>query len=179
MRNLIVTGMLLALSVSASAGDEGFYVGAEFLSADSELNDGAQDHNDRDNGWALMLGYDMNANFAVELSAVDYGTAHLPVVVDGGGSFESDGFSLAALGKYPLGNATVYGKLGLLRWDSEQSLGTIAGVVRRSDSGNSLLAGVGLAYSLMDNLNVHVDYQMTEVADNDVDVVSLGFRFRF
>ena len=83
---------------------------------------------------------------------------------------------LGLIGRVPLGDKfALTAKLEMFWWDSNAD----AGGQSESDSGNDVTYGLGVDWALNDMFVVTGGWQKYDIADVDVDLLSLGFRLRF
>ena len=188
------------------AGESPWYVAARFGEGSAEARFGVRHPkwiDDRDDSSAVDLGYELNRYLAVEAGYLDLGTHRgwgsvcrqtdeacierlitLGLCVDGSDcsaellaaqEAELTGLSLALVPRWPLGERfALRGKLGLIAWDSDVvALGF--GVTERF-SGEEILAGVGLEYSLPGGLGILLEH---DELDLDASSTSLGLSWRF
>jgi OOP family OmpA-OmpF porin len=202
------------LGLAASANAEGWYVvvfGGEASSEgldqdelDASLVDVGFDLqssslDDSDTGFGATLGYQVNENFAAELSYVDLGDvsyqasneqanpANESVTLDT--SAAGPVFSL--LGILPVGERwDLYGRAGLALMDSEGEASATAGDVtdRISDSTNrsNMVLGAGVQYDVSDRFGIQLEWDRyfdvgseEIVGESDIDLFALGLRYNF
>jgi OOP family OmpA-OmpF porin len=212
----IVSPLLVCagLGLAASAHAEGWYVvvfGGEASSEgldqdelDASLVDVGFDLqssslDDSDTGFGATLGYQVNENFAAELSYVDLGDvsyqasneqanpANESVTLDT--SAAGPVFSL--LGILPVGERwDLYGRAGLALMDSEGEATATAGDVtdRISDSTNrsNMVLGAGVQYDVSDRFGIQLEWDRyfdvgseEIVGESDIDLFALGLRYNF
>jgi OOP family OmpA-OmpF porin len=212
----IVSPLLVCagLGLAASAHGEGWYVvvfGGEASSEgldqdelDASLVDVGFDLqssslDDSDTGFGATLGYQVNENFAAELSYVDLGDvsyqasneqanpANESVTLDT--SAAGPVFSL--LGILPVGERwDLYGRAGLALMDSEGEATATAGDVtdRISDSTNrsNMVLGAGVQYDVSDRFGIQLEWDRyfdvgseEIVGESDIDLFALGLRYNF
>ena len=169
----IISSFLFCLLVTASvyAEEPKYYFGASYLIAEADL----MGETDNDSGFEARFGYILNKNFSFEASYLDLGTLELPNFQDSGGSVETDGYSIAALGIYPIGAFNLIGKVGYLWWDSEGTLGSIAGPVEVSSDGSDLIIGGGLSYIFTERIEIKIEYNNSQ----QFNWGSIGINYRF
>jgi OOP family OmpA-OmpF porin len=212
----IVSPLLVCagLGLAASAHAEGWYVvvfGGEASSEgldqdelDASLVDVGFDLqssslDDSDTGFGATLGYQVNENFAAELSYVDLGDvsyqasneqanpANESVTLDT--SAAGPVFSL--LGILPVGERwDLYGRAGLALMDSEGEATATAGDVtdRISDSTDrsNMVLGAGVQYDVSDRFGIQLEWDRyfdvgseEIVGESDIDLFALGLRYNF
>jgi OOP family OmpA-OmpF porin len=160
-----------------------WYVGGSLGMTSSDFCDdlGAPTCDDGGTGFKIFGGYQLNKNFAFELSYLDLGEAE----ASGGGltvTGTASGFSLGALGILPIDNFSLFGRVGISFLDAEfKASGTINDSV--SDSSNELTYGLGAAYNFTKNFAVRAEWERytTKVEDEktDIDLLTIGVTYRF
>ena len=168
-----ISAILLSLVLInySYANDTGYHLGVSYLNSEHEF----MGEDDNDSGLEVRFGYSLNKNIFFEASYLDLGTVELPSNPDAGGAFDNDGYSLSAIGVYPVGDFNLIGKVGYLWWESEGSLGSIAGPIGYSSSGYDLLLGVGLSFNVNDRFELKIDYNDSQ----EFNWVSIGFNYHF
>jgi len=222
-----MTSLLLcfgcALASPALAADDGWYVVgfggqasadvesqstfdeatlAAFEQAGFAVVDASSSLDDSDTAFGATLGYQVNENFAAELSYVDLGSVDynasgtvngglgdVPASVGISASAQGPVFSL--LGILPIGERfSVYGRIGLASMDSEGSVSvTIDGETESlSDSTQRSNGLYGLGGEFSVNKRFGIRLELTRYADvgsdditgeTDVDLITLGLRVSF
>jgi len=131
---------------------------------------------DEGTSFKLTGGFQINENFALEGSYINFGEAEddtAPVW-----TAEATGFNLAAVATLPITEQfDVFGKAGMLFWDaeiSEEGFGQFA-----EDDGSDLGFGFGASFNASEQVSVIAEYEMFEVADEDLNNLSLGVRVNF
>ena len=199
-KSLIAISMWSAVSISHAS--EGFYFGVNLgqASYDVALDDAAilddgslfsADLDDTDTSLSLTLGYQLTPNLSLEGGYIDLGEFAFNATSDGSGflypagpvgiKVEADGLFFDIKGQLPLNEQfSLYGKLGLLKWDADLklslSIGSGSGNV---DDGSDVFFGVGGLFNINNNWALSVDYTLYELEDLDVDVFSVGVQFGF
>lgn len=181
LRALLVALAFLPFSAMA---DSGFYIGASYGNAgiDTDFGGiGVGDFDEDDSAIKAFLGYrfDLPAVFlAVEGSYVDMGEPELSV---GAASVSIDptGLNLAGIAGVEAGPMELFAKLGYLAWDADivldDGLGT---VISGSEDGSDMGYGIGIAFGL-GGVQVRGEYEVFEIDDADVDMISIGFSYLF
>ena len=173
MRNkLMLTMTALALSASASAADNGFYLGGSVGQANVEIDRNLARIDNDDTGFKLIAGLRPLDWLGVEASYVDFGK-----VEDNNQRAESDGFTAFLVGFLPLGPVDVFAKGGLINSDTS--------VVRKSggkvfeQDGTELAYGVGAQFRLL-SLSVRAEYERFDVDNvDDLNMFSIGVTYTF
>jgi opacity protein-like surface antigen len=162
-----------------------------------------------DTSYSLATGYRFNRYLGVDLSLNDFGnytesgTGFTSVSPSIGGYEDSQlgtrGVALAVVGTLPLGKFELYGKLGAIYAETETSIriaptfGTwpvgTTGLGSISSKSTQVLYGVGAGYEFGDDFFVKLEYLLVPQLgveedfgveeDISVDVISIGFDFRF
>ena len=185
--------LLLALSLLPITAFAGWYggVGAGQSQADVDCDlDITCSADDTDTAIKLFAGNQITQNLGVEFGYVDLGE----MKINGSDSFlgtanasiEATGFFAAVTGSMPLGGVSLFGKLGLLRWDIDANVNTSIGSGSVSESGTDPFLGVGAQIPLGQNLAIRAEWErFMDIGDtdttgqSDVDVISVGLMFKF
>ena len=202
---LVITALLA--SPLAVAADDGWYLGASAGQSRADLNFGVAtttglptgvtiinpDYDDRDTGFKLFGGYQLNNNFAFEGGRFDLGnfgfTANTIPTGTSSGDYDVDGWFLDMVGTIPLTSKIDFlARAGFTHaYTTSHMYGTGAvPAVRPTDRGSDSnpKLGLGLQYELTDNLDVRLEaerFHLDEPFANkgDVDLLSLGVVYRF
>ncbi|HZF17201.1 MAG TPA: outer membrane beta-barrel protein [Steroidobacteraceae bacterium] len=182
MRKLPAMVFLALAATCASAADNGVYLGAG-IAADATLDGGRyfDDLDIKNQPYKLIIGFRPLDIFGVEANYVDFGNARLDTNlpdtgVDANGKF----YDAFAIGYLPLPFVDLYAKAGLVYWDSDVQLTTIAGPQPRvSDSGTDFAYGAG-AQVRFGSFAARLEYERFDVQDADrVDMLTLGVTWTF
>lgn len=165
-----LSGAALALSSSLSFADA--YVGISAGKTDIDIaafDDGSS--------IAIMGGYKVNKNFAVELSYIDLGDFEDDVAPKW--TIELDGFNFAAIGIIPVSEKIdIFGKVGMFMWDvslKESGFGELD-----DDDGTDISLGLGMSLNITEQFGIVAEYQKFDLDDGDAaDNLSIGARFNF
>ncbi len=200
-------GLMLGSPTISHAQDSGWYIGAgagatdvdsdtsNFAPAMAALGHIVSDVNidDSSEGWKLFGGYNVNEYFATELAYVDLGevTANFDglsnnvpqMMVDAAGLLPvlGDGFSIAALGRYPFGERwAIFAKVGAYFWESDVAVteGTSASANPKVD-GTDFAYGVGGDLYFGSRFGVRLEWERYALDPNDVDLVSASLMWQF
>ncbi|MYM63047.1 porin family protein [Pseudomaricurvus sp. HS19] len=163
------TLLLLSAAATAQSGETGsFYAGVSLGLTDVDVSGF-----DKGRSIALVGGYRVNENLALEGSYIDLGEAE-----DGPWTIEADGFNFAAVGILPINDQfEVFGKLGLFGWDASVHRSGYGQV--ESDDGIDLSIGFGASLELTPEISVVAEYQHFELDSDDVSNISVGARYSF
>jgi hypothetical protein len=175
MRKNIMTGLVAALaltSLPAVSADNGIYLGASVGQSGLQIDDFNYDADAT--GYKIIAGWRFLDWLAVEGNYVDFGSGDDRVA----GSrieTEADGISLSAVGFLPVGPVDLFARVGAIDWNADVSS---PGVGRGSDDGTDLTYGVGAQVRVW-SLSLRAEYEMFDIDDADVDMISLGVTWTF
>lgn len=154
---LILANLFILPTTYAAAGDK--YFGISVGSSDDDV------FNETDTGIKLILGFQPSDVVALEIAYVDLGDFIGDVV-------SQSGIALNAIGKIPLNNdVAITGKLGMFSWDI--SAGSL------SNTGTDLAYGFGVEVKVSKEVAIVAEYEMFDVDDGDVSLISGGAKFYF
>jgi hypothetical protein len=190
MRNsTIIRSLLMGLSAIAAAGGSsavvaqegnpsGPYVGGAYgqfnvkIDDLDELDDAIGDIDTDDGAWKVFFGWRFNPFFSLEADYIDLGNPRANFDVSGSnGNYTSElaGVAAYAIGTLPIGIFEISGKLGYYFHDVTinvdlDNVGSGNGdVYDRDDSGEAFVYGVGAGVTLIEHLNVKVEYEMMDI----------------
>ena len=180
------TALLLAVfafaPLSANA-DSGFYVGGSLGGATIEANFGDTgipgfpvDIDEDDTAYKVFAGYKFDLpvlDLGVEAGYVDFGAPEIDVLAEEV-DLEPTGINLWGIAGIEAGPVDLFAKLGYISWDIEASVQGQS----VSDDGSDLGYGVGLSFGL-GSLSVRGEYEVYDVEDADVSMLSLGLVYQF
>lgn len=141
-------------------------------------------------GYKAFVGFQLIPLTAVEVGYVDFGKAEGSGTVGGTGQ----GLSLKANSVYVAGvlratvldRVTLFGKLGVHRWDAQGNLGTTSTGTQHSDNGYNAMGGVGLSVRIVGPLGIIGEVERYEGVGNsdttgkaNINVYSIGLVVRF
>ena len=182
MRKLVALAALASVGTCAAAADNGIYLGAA-IGADATLAGGQfqSDFDIKNRPYKLIIGFRPLDHFGVEVNYLDYGTAKQAFILpDTGVDAKAKFYDAFAVAYLPLPLIDLYAKAGLVRWDTDIQLTTIAGPQPRfSASGTDFAYGAGVQVRF-GSLAARLEYERFEVSNSDrVDLVSLGMTWTF
>ena len=174
MRTLsfLVTGCAgLAMAGTASAADNGFYLGVGVGQSNVDIDSDAVRVEGDDTGFKGIAGFRPLDSFGVEVSYVDFGE-----VSENGSKAEADAFSAYAVGFLPLGPVDLFAKAGVVNSDTSFS-GTVG--EKFSGSSTDFSYGAGVQFRLL-SLGARVEYEVYDVDDfDDLNMVSVSVTYTF
>jgi OOP family OmpA-OmpF porin len=154
-------------------------------------NNASSSHCDQgSSGYKAFVGFQLIPLTAIEVGYVDFGKAEGSGTVSG--SFRN--FSLEANSIYVAGvlratvldRVTVFGKLGVQRWDAKGNLGSSSLGTQHSDNGYNGMGGVGLSVRIIGPLGIIGEVERYQGVGNsdttgkaNINVYSLGIVARF
>lgn len=173
--SLVLVAIVSVNFVSPAEADGSWYLGG--AGGNSSI-DGDIGGVNVDDSTALRFfgGYRFSDHFGLEVAYLDLGSFD----ANGSGtslsgSAEADGFQLAVLGVVPIGERfAVEARAGMFFWDGNARFGGSS--VDPSDK-NAFLA-VGGSYAISQRIDLTADWTRLELANVEVDMISIGFRVR-
>lgn len=130
--------------------------------------------------YKVFAGLGLGRFVAVEATAYDFGGQRCCFeAADAGFESETDGYSVAVVGRLPVGRVSLFGKAGALRWDEDAVLITIAGPIERSEEGTDLVTGAGVVLRLGDHFDLRGEWERFEFADSSSDGAWAAVQYRF
>ena len=184
--------LLLAMAgTPASAlADSGFYVGGSIggasieadLESDPQLPTLPSEIDEDDTGFKVFGGFMFDLpllDLGVEVGYVDFGQPEVNVPTNVGDvevEFETSGINLWGIAGTELGPIDVFAKLGYVSWDIEASIQGVPGDI--SDDGSDIGYGLGAGFSL-GPLQIRGEWEIYDIDDADVSMLSLGVAYRF
>ena len=170
--------------------DSGFYVGGSIGGASIEAdieNDPTlptlpDEIDEDDTGFKVFGGFMWDnplIDLGVEVGYVDFGQPEVNVPTNVGDiavEFETSGINLWGIAGTEVGPLDVFAKLGYVSWDIEATIENVQGSI--SDDGSDIGYGVGAAFNL-GSLQIRGEWELYDIEDADVSMLSLGVAFRF
>ena len=141
-------------------------------------------------GYKAFVGFQLIPLTAIEVGYVDFGKAEGSGVVGGTPrslSFEANSIYVAGvLRATVLDRVTLFGKLGVQRWDAKGNLGTTSIGTQQTDNGYNAMGGVGLSVRIVGPLGIIGEVERYEGVGNsdttgkaNINVYTLGLVVRF
>ena len=175
MRKQILTGLVATLALTtlpAVAADNGIYLGASVGQSGLQIDD--FDYDADATGYKLIAGWRFLDWLAVEGNYIDFGSGD-DTVAGTKIETEADGFSLSAVGFLPIGPVDLFARVGAVDWSADLSS---PGFGRGSDDGTDLTYGIGAQFRVW-SLSIRAEYEMFDVSDADLDMISVGVTWTF
>ncbi len=162
----------------------------------SGLTNGSID--EKDKGWKIFGGVEVNDYLAIEGSYHDVGKATLKIgdggtitigdqtVTVGGGdsvnvTLNGKSFGIAAKVGKKFGMVRPFAKVGFQRWRAKSSASdaTYAQAITSNSSGTDLFYGVGFEFIPKEQLGISVEWERYDFGGIDVDAIGVGLRYKF
>ncbi len=181
MRKVLLLVLVLVLVPASSFGAQ-FYLGAglgndvEGGSLRSGLENVSDSNGDRSR---LFLGVKVLKHLAVEVARYDFGEQTCcRQIADLAFDTESDGFSAAALGLWPMRYGTAFVKAGALSWEEDGVLQTLVGPNPVNEDGVDPFFGVGFDVTLIGKLGLRLEWERYDFDDASSDGLWASLFFR-
>lgn len=175
---ILLSGSLIP--AESAIADDGWYVGGSIGKGYvDESIDGLQFKADS-TAFRVFAGYSLNDHFAVEAGYLDLGTYR--DAIDIGGidvpvSANADGFTIAAAGKLPISeHLSALARIGFYFSDGQS---TTAGITENDPSEQNPFIGIGLGYSLSENIDANVSADYFDLDAAQPWLASVGITVRF
>ena len=175
MRKQILTGLVATLALTtlpAVAADNGIYLGASVGQSGLQVDDFNYDASAT--GYKLIAGWRFIDWLAVEANYLDFGSGD-DTVLGEKIETEADGISLSAVGFLPVGPVDLFARVGAVDWSADISS---PGFGSDSDDGTDLTYGIGAQFRVW-SLSIRAEYEMFDVSDADLDMISVGVIWTF
>lgn len=181
-RRLLLAALLLTPG-AVLAADNGIYVGLASSDVSSDYDVGAfasAEPVDDDRGFKAIVGFRPLDSFAIEANYADLGDTRVPLGVLcipgtpclNETSVDSQAVSVSALGLIALPLVDLYGRVGVARWESEQS------AFAQKREGTDPTYGAG-AQVRVGSFALRIEYERFDFDDDSADLVSIGFTYTF
>ena len=187
--NYVVSSIFLPVAVlfssaSIAGSDSGFYIGGSVGQATVEFQDQTStgetfDFSESDSAYKIFGGYNFGIipliDLAVEGSYVDLGEASTTLSTGATAGVEISGWDAFGLAALTFGPFSVFGKAGVIAWDSDFNIGGVTG----SDSGSDPAYGLG-AKLQFGSLAARAEIEYFDVGDlDDLFMGSVGLSWTF
>lgn len=179
MKKLTQLCLILAtssLSATALAGnDSGLYIGGSVGSADLEFSFDADKYDDDNTAYKAFGGYNFGIvpliDVAVEFSYIDFGSASTNIK---NASADVTALTAAGLLGFNFGPVGLFGKAGVVDWDSDYKIADI----KDSDSGADPFYGVGAKLQL-GSFAVRAEYEYFDLDRSNIGLYTVGASYTF
>lgn len=198
---------LATSSAAATAAEPGWYLGGNLGLSRAEIDedrirDGLQSEgfivnsfsdDDRDLGYKLFGGYQLNRYLALEAGYFDLGTFDFEATTTPPGTFAGEiditGLNFDLVGLLPISSRfSAFGRGGVTREKAKDRFSSTGAVFvtdpRRNKTATNYKYGLGVEYALTETLGLRAEaerYRIDDAVGNngDVDLYSLGLVYRF
>lgn len=192
-KTILLAGILSMASVAAQAADNGIYVGASLGNANVEQKDvlDGVDFDEDGLGFKVLIGVRPLDWLGFEADYVNFGDKEDDVTFDAAGStyqtnLKLEGYGIAgyAVGFVPIGPVDLFGKVGLVSWDTKVKSDGVAGLPSTvqdwvRESGEDLAYGVGVQFRLL-SLGLRAEYEIFDIDGlEDANLLSIGVTYTF
>ena len=181
-RNWLVCTALLAPG-AALAADNGIYVGLASSDVSSDYDvDGLASGGpvDDERGFKAMVGFRPLDSFAIEANYLDLGDTRVPLGLlcvapncPADALIDSQAVSVSAVGLFTLPLVDLYGRVGVSRWESKQTLFAV-----QKNEGTDPTFGAG-AQVRVGSFALRLEYERFDFDDDSAELVSIGFTYTF
>ncbi|HIE66305.1 MAG TPA: hypothetical protein EYQ01_10965 [Nitrospira sp.] len=191
MKTILATIVALVITIPSSINAaENFYVGISVGSTSAEdACDGVivgASCDDSDSGAKIFGGVQVTENWGFEVSIIDLGEVSLSIP-GARETIEAVAISVSGIGTLPITpEFGIFGKLGLYRWDVEDTLTIGFSSATIEDSGTDIMFGIGAKYLFTERVEGRVEWEnYKDVGDelttgqSDVNLISVGASFSF
>lgn len=168
---LLVAFALLLLAPVSQAGN--FYVGASYLDSGLDINveNSVNNFNESDSGYKFYGGFNFLKFLGVEAGYYDMGNP----AQDPMNQVEITAWNASVRGILPLGPIQLFAKAGYFKWDAD----VVFEGDSFSDDDNDFGYGAGISFVLFQKLELRAEYEVVDISDADLDVISAGVAWRF
>jgi hypothetical protein len=180
MNKSIATGcaaaLLLTSGIAAAGAESGLYLGGSLGTTSVDVDTGTVEFDDDDTGYKIFAGYNFGLipllDLAVEGSYVDFGEVSSSQIGNADvGITAWDAFGVAGFKLGPIG---VFGKVGMIAWESESD----AVQEELDDSGSDPAYGIGARFQL-GSVSLRAEYEIFDTDAADIDYFSVGAAWTF
>jgi len=160
---MALAGVLL--STPAMAVKPGFYLGLSAGGVSTDVDEDGLKYDDSGTAYKVFAGYHFLQFFAVEGAYRDLGKVEI-----GNFAIEPTGFDIAGLVGAPLGPVYIFGKLGVIVWDTDVTTG-------ESFDGTDYEVGLGASVDLW-KIQLRAEAEYLDVLDGSL-MYTVGAAWRF
>jgi len=194
-RLLAASAVTAALAFSAAASAQG-YVGASVGQSKLDLDcAGLTTCDTKDTGWKVFGGYMFTPYLGVEGAYLNLGKATGSgttlvgkTTLTASGTLKASGFGLWGVGAFPIGDGSIFAKVGLAsiqnKLDSTGSAGGAFATGSEKATLSDFSFGVGGQYNFMPNFGARIEWERFKGkvpgdVKFDINYVSAGLMYRF
>lgn len=180
MKRLMTAGcsaaLLLMSGIAYAGADSGLYLGGSLGTTSVDVDTGTANFDEEDSGYKIFAGYNFGLfpliDLAVEGSYVDFGEVSSAQI--GNADVGISGWDAFGLAGFNLGPIGLFGKMGMMAWESESD------AVQKGldDSGSDPAYGVGARFQL-GSVSLRAEYEIFETDAADIDYFSVGAAWTF
>lgn len=178
MKKVLLVATIAAALVTVPAYANQGYLGVTLGSTEVD-----EPEFEDDRGYKLTLGAKINEGLAFEGSIVNLGTFNIKdeyLLPGASASVEVDGLEIALVGNLATADAlSVTGTIGYLMWDTKSKVSYLGGSASESDNGSDIFFGLGLDYSVSENVSLKGGLTWYELDNTDGKMFSAGINFNF
>lgn len=178
MKKAFLALTLLVLTATAStltwSYEKIFYGGVGIGRSDLDFSG----FDDSDAAWKLFGGWQPTPWFAVEAGWVDLGELRENpgnVLVE----FEVDGFAVNAIGRVPVGQGALYGKVGAFSWTADAKACVALVCTNEDHDETDVVWGLGVSFDFNDQVGIRGEFERYDIDGDDIDMLSAAAYLRF
>ena len=176
---IFIASAVSTAGVAHAGAESGLYIGGSMGNAELSFEDddvaeiGRIDFDDDDTGYKLFAGYNFGLvpllDLAVEGGYIDFGSQN-----DLDTKIDVTGWHASGLVGFNLGPVGLFGKAGVIDWDSEIEHVSLDS----DDSGTDPMYGLGAKFHL-GSIGIRAEYEIFEADRAAIDFYSLGASLTF
>ncbi len=202
LQRVLAGSLVVAATALSSAALAQGYVGASIGQSDFDVDcTGLTTCDTKDTGYKLFGGHMFTPYLGVEGGWVDLGKVKATldivgpppvedisaIVFTGSAELKSSGLFLAGIAAAPIGNGSVFGKIGLANLKSEFTVTALGVSDSTSTRHTDVFYGIGAGYNFTKNFGVRAEWERFRIKysdgidefKDDVDLLSVGVIYRF
>jgi len=181
---LIVLSFIVIPNEVLAGSNSGFYIGAGAGTSSVKANgsdaiEGSYSFDNSDSATKLFGGYNFGLvpfiDLAIEAAYIKFGKPNSTFANGSAISFETTGLATFGLVGFNFGPISVFGKTGVINWDTK----SVFGATSSSASGSGTAFGVGAKFQIS-SLAIRTEYEVFDISSvNDLSMVSVSAAFTF
>lgn len=179
-------GIACTTSVALADNERGLYLGGGVgqynvkIDDVGDIGDTIGDYRSDDTAYKAFVGWRFNPFIAVEGAYVNLGSPDDTIAPGTTAETEIDGFAPYVVGTLPVGPIELFLKAGYLFYDVKSQVRSPLGTLSDEDSGEDLVYGGGVGFTLLEHLNLRLEYEKIDIKDTDrSDALWLTGAWRF